>query len=118
MQYRGAAYPLLAGKGLRAVIVGKAFSFPETEGVVTAPRCQGFHEDGAYFQCGDRVRIIPGRYVVEHDRVCATTGSYTLCFQVFGSAQTRYFVRHLRDAAPFDEPVCIRPLKEEATACR
>jgi hypothetical protein len=41
MQYREADNPLLAGEGLRAVIVGQAFSFPETEGIVTAPRCQG-----------------------------------------------------------------------------
>ena len=117
IQSRGVTYPLLTGEGLRSVVVGQAFSFPEREGIITAPRCQGFNEDGTYFQCGDRVRIIPGRYVVQRDRVCATRGPYTSCWQIFGSANTGYLLRHVGNAVSSGERVCIRPVEEEPKPC-
>jgi hypothetical protein len=112
-QYGGVIYPQLTAEGLRTAIVGQAFSFPAGE-VITAPRCQGFNDDGSYFQCGDRVPIITGRYVVQQDRVCATTGPYMSCWQLFGGPKTDYMLRHLRDDGVLDERVCIRPVKAEA----
>ena len=109
-------YRQLTGEILRAAIVDHAFSFPKGE-IITAPRCQGFNDDGRYFQCGDRVPSIQGRYVVQQDRVCATTGPYTSCWQLFGSPAKGYMLRHLRDGALIDERVCIGPARDEAKPC-
>jgi hypothetical protein len=107
----------LTGAKLRSAVVGKMFSFPKGEVIVAGARCNVFNADGTYAQCGDRVPIVHGRYVIERDQVCGILGSYKTCWMLFGGSTSGYLLQRVGPDSPRLERVCLMRWDQRMEPC-